>query len=44
MRHDDFDSVDFHEDGGRYLESRDIQEIKEAELLTSFMTLHKEVN
>ena len=32
MRNDDFDLGDFHEDGGKYLESRDIWEVKAAEL------------
>lgn len=32
VRNDDFDLGDFHEDGGKYLESRDIWEVKAAEL------------
>lgn len=39
MRHDDFDLSDFHEDGGKHLESRDIQEIKEAELFDKLYDL-----
>ena len=39
MRHDGFDSGDFHEEGGKYLESREIQEIKEAELFDKLCDL-----